>query len=112
MLDISGPQSSTIVGQNNYNNVGQGNNSASNLDLLGGADNKEQFKSNIQDIFSIDLGLGQPQQPQQLTGQNLYSSNNMYQQPQVQQQPIYGQPQQLNYQTSYQQPNYMINNLA
>lgn len=97
ILDISGPESTTVK-----------NNSALNLDLLGGSGNKNQFTSNVADIFSVDLGLNQisnpiVQQPIQLFNPQTIN----YQQPVNYQDYLNYQQQQsqqpINYQTSYQQ---------
>lgn len=97
ILDISSPESTSVR-----------NNSALNLDLLGGSGNKSQFTSNVADIFSVDLGLNQisnpiVQQPTQLFNQQTIN----YQQPVNYQDYLNYQQQQsqqpINYQTSYQQ---------
>ncbi len=81
-----------------------------NLDLLGGSNAQHQTASNIADIFSIDLGMSQPQNA--LVNPNHSQLNTGYQQPTYQQsvyqQPVYQQPtsHQANYyQTGYQQQN-------
>ncbi len=78
-------------------------NNTINLDLLGGSNTQHQTNSNIADIFSIDLGMSQPQNV--LANPNHSQLNTGYQQPNYQQ-PTYQQPgsQQANYyQSGYQQ---------